>query len=489
VTGTGDSGATQEGGTTQQGGDASTSAGGVSVTVNPVSVAVSVSAHQSYACTVTGSTNTSCTWSVRESGGGSLSPASGSSSLYTAPATVGTYHVVAASAAQPMATATATVTVVNQVVGDCSNLPSAGTWENVTPAALNMGEWCIPYTTGCPNPGVSTGTQIGTYGTHAFALDPNNPGTVYLGTSQLGFYKSTNCGSTWVHIDTGAGSDDLDKGRNWTIVIDPTNSSVLYTTSGYDKGGVYKSTDGGVSWTQVLTANVMQVATFIEKITMDPTNSQHLLVSFHETCKGTPLPGAMTDGMGGWACLAESPDAGKTWSLTTSGMAWAGTDGPGQTMVDSKTWFYGTNGSNGLWRTTTGGVSPDGTSSAWTKVFSGTVNGSVYKATNGVYYVGGSLTGWSTDGISWQTIPNSPGGLSHNGSTNMVDDGTTFYGANGSAYYTAPLAAGALTFSKMASSAPLTSAGSTVAQLDYDKSHHILYSNNLSGGFWRVVTP
>jgi hypothetical protein len=472
-------------------------------------------AQQSYSCTVTGSTNTACTWSVTEAGGGTMSPASGATSVYTAPVLAGTYHVVAASAAQPMATATATVTVVTPTVGNCSNLAATGTWENVTPAVLSQGKWCTPYHTGCGNPGTSTATSIATYGTTNFVLDPNNPGTVYLGTSSLGFFKSTDCGSTWTHVDTGAGASMIDSGRNWTIVMDPTDSNVLFTTAGYGAGGVWKSTDGAVSWKQVLTQNVLDAtgaspcATtmdktvcggaggFVEKITMDPTNSQHLLVSFHTPCAGTtPLPGAMVASNGDWGCLAESTDSGNTWSLTTSGMSWTGSDGPGQTMIDSKTWFYATNGTNGLYRTTTGGVSPDGHSSAWTQVYNSYVDGDVYKASNGVYYIAGSGISWSTDGISWHAMSGSPGAAGVNGSDPMVDDGTNLYVGSTGAFYQAPLGSGALTFTMMPSSAPLTSFASTsstlsvnVAQLGYEKSHKILYTQDMGGGFWRVVVP
>jgi hypothetical protein len=490
------------------------SVGSVTTTVNPQSVAVDVSAQQTYSCLVAGTTNGACTWELQESGGGTIAAAGSSTAVYTAPATPGTYHVVATSVADTRASGTATVTVVNKVVGNCSNLPAPGTWQNITPKALNMGSWCAPYNTGCPQPGMSANGLTGTYGTNAFVLDPNNPGTVYLGTSSLGFYKSIDCGSTWAHIDTGSNANAIDGGRNWSLLIDPTNSEVLYTVSGYDQGGVFKSTDGGVNWAQILTQNVMNAtgATpcamspdqqvcgggggFVEKVTMDPTNVQHLLVSFHTDCAGTtPLPGATVDSTGGWGCLAESVDAGQTWTLTTSALPWSGADGPGQTMVDSKTWFYSTNTCDGLWRTTTGGVSPDSTSSAWTKVYSGCVNGAVFKAANGVFYSGGPQNLWSKDGINWTEITGSPGAASINGSTAMTDDGAWFYTVGGGAYFKAPLMAGVgdLTFT-MISSTPITSVPQQPVEeavpgyLDVDKVHHLLYTSNLDGGFWRYVT-
>ncbi len=489
------------------------SASGVTVTVSPKSVALAFGAKQTYSCTVTGSANTACTWTVTESGGGTIASASSTTAVYTAPMAAGTYHVVAASTATPAATDTAAVTVVQQVVGSCDSLPAAGTWQNITPAALNQGEWCLPYSPNCPNPGSSANGLMGTYGTGAFVLDRNNPGTIFLGTSSLGLWKSTDCGSTWAHIDTGSNAAAIDGGRNWTMVMDPTSSQVLYTVSGYDAAGVFKSTDGGVSWSQILTPNILAAtgATpcsmssdqsvcggsggFMEKITMDPTNSQHLLVGFHTDCAGTtPLPGATVDSSGGWGCLAESTDAGKTWNLTTSAVPWAGLDGPGQTMIDAKTWYYATNSCSGLYRTTTGGVSPDGTSSAWTQVYKGCVNGSVYQASNGVFFTGGSNVLWSTDGVTWTAIASSTGSTSANGSSPMVDDGKNFYVGGTASYYSAPLAPGALTLTAIAST-PLTTLPKSpalqapAAYVDQDSVHHVLYSSNMDGGFWRYVTP
>ncbi len=249
-------------------------------------------------------------------------------------------------------------------------------------------------------------------------------------------------------------------------------SEVLYTVAGYGQGGIYKSTNGGVDWTQILTQNILEVTgasscastnnvqpcggfgAFMEKITIDPTDNRHLLAGFHADCTGTPLPGIAPDSSGGWGCLAESVDAGMTWTLTTSATPWSGLDGPGQMMVNAKTWFYGTNGSQGLWRTTTGGVSVGG-HRAWTQVFSGSVNGSVYIAKNGTYYSGGNSVIWSSDlGVTWTAIPSSPNCTSINGSTPM---------------------------SKAVEESP-------AAYLDYDAAHHLLYSSNLDGGFWRYVT-
>ncbi len=111
------------------------------------------------------------------------------------------------------------------VIGACSDLPGVGTWQNITPPTLDIAEWCALYNGTCPSPATSANGQIGTAtGPTLFVLDPSHPGTVYLGTSSLGIWKSTDCGSTWVHINTGQNGAVLDAGRNWTMVVVPTNS-------------------------------------------------------------------------------------------------------------------------------------------------------------------------------------------------------------------------------------------------------------------------
>jgi hypothetical protein len=184
-------------------------------------------------------------------------------------------------------------------------------------------------------------------------------------------------------------------------------------------------------------------------------------------------------------------DAGGTWSLTTSAIPWAGTDGPGQTMIDSKTWFYSTNGNGGIWRTTTGGVSVGG-QPAWTQVRTGSANGSVYRAKNGVMYSGGFRIQWSLDGVSWTTINNSPNTYSFNGSVTLADDGTTLYaGSAQGTYWSTPdsMSPGSFTMLSPALPPPLSpTAGQDVCgDLDVDSAHHLLYTSNKAGGFWRYV--
>ena len=79
----------------------------VAISVSPITTSLITSATQQFTASITGTTNTTSTWAVQELGGGTVN----SVGLYTAPLTVGTFHVVVTSAADTTKTATATVTV------------------------------------------------------------------------------------------------------------------------------------------------------------------------------------------------------------------------------------------------------------------------------------------------------------------------------------------------------------------------------------------
>jgi hypothetical protein len=104
------------------------------------------------------------------------------------------------------------------------------------------------------------GQPVGSIG--AIAVAPSDPRTIYVGTGEsdirsnlasgIGVYKSVDGGSTWTHIG-------LEETRQISrIVVDPRDSNVVYVGAlGHAYGpnaerGVYKSVDGGTHWTKVL---------------------------------------------------------------------------------------------------------------------------------------------------------------------------------------------------------------------------------------------
>ncbi|MBI2323034.1 MAG: hypothetical protein HYU88_13315 [Chloroflexi bacterium] len=76
----------------------------------------------------------------------------------------------------------------------------------------------------------------------ALAIDPLTPTTLYAGTWGAGMFKSTNGGASWSAVNTGY----LNTGYIAALAIDPTMPTTLY--AGTRWGEVFKSTDGGASW-------------------------------------------------------------------------------------------------------------------------------------------------------------------------------------------------------------------------------------------------
>ena len=65
---------------------------------------------------------------------------------------------------------------------------------------------------------------------------------LYACSDRLGVYKSVDGGSSWTKINHG-----LPNKEAWSIALHPTNPDILWVSMGAG-GGVYKSTDGGASW-------------------------------------------------------------------------------------------------------------------------------------------------------------------------------------------------------------------------------------------------
>lgn len=107
-------------------------------------------------------------------------------------------------------------------------------------------------------------------------VDPSNANTVYLGAPAGGIWKSTNNGATWTPL-----TDQLPQIGVSGIAVDYSNSNVIYIATGdKDAGdsysvGVYKSTDGGLTWNP--TGNMgVSTPTRAGDILIHPTNNQIL---------------------------------------------------------------------------------------------------------------------------------------------------------------------------------------------------------------------
>jgi PKD repeat protein len=174
-------------------------------------------------------------------------------------------------------------------------------WEDERAAAgipkSTNGTWTIVGPTGKP-------TNGGAGRVNFVRFDPTNSNTIWIGTPDGGLWKSTNGGTSWT-----TNTDQLTIIGCSDVAIDPTNTSVMYLATGDNDGsdtyssGVLKSTDGGATWnTTGLNWTASQGRT-IGKLLIHPTNPQILMAFtsagiFRTTNGGT----SWTNPTGTFAC-------------------------------------------------------------------------------------------------------------------------------------------------------------------------------------------
>ncbi len=164
--------------------------------------------------------------------------------------------------------------------------------------------WTRVYDTGIP-----TDAMI-----YSLAIDPNNTNILFAATSK-GVYTSSDHGANWTAKNNGL----PDHHRVMGLVINPADTSTLYVTmwtkpdSATWQGGVYKSTDGGDSWTAKNTGLPQTMGTEEGKtsnypvIVIDPNHPETLYVGNNSW---TPDPGVYktTDGGDNWLRVSRDDD-------------------------------------------------------------------------------------------------------------------------------------------------------------------------------------
>ncbi len=176
--------------------------------------------------------------------------------------------------------------------------------------------------------GISFANVFERYGTGSMgwmAIAPSNQEVLYLGTGEPvharssthgnGVWKSTDAGKTWAHIG-------LDRSYFITKVeVDATNPDIVFVAAMgklYDnemdcERGLYKSTDGGKTWTNIFTAMKDRgVGDFV----IDPANSDIIIAAAYKTFRRawTFIDRQMGND------LYKTVDGGKTWKRLTAGL-------------------------------------------------------------------------------------------------------------------------------------------------------------------------
>jgi photosystem II stability/assembly factor-like uncharacterized protein len=158
----------------------------------------------------------------------------------------------------------------------------------------------------------------------ALALDPSHPDTYWAGTGESwmrnsvsvgdGIYKTTDGGETWTNMGL-PNSEHISR-----ILVDPANSDVVYACvpgrlwSDSADRGLYKTTDGGKTWVQILKGS--NLSTGCSTIAMDPKNPRKLfagLWDFRRTGWGFRSGGSGPDQPSG-SDLLVSEDGGASWT-------------------------------------------------------------------------------------------------------------------------------------------------------------------------------
>ncbi|MEM8895787.1 MAG: sialidase, partial [Bacteroidota bacterium] len=155
----------------------------------------------------------------------------------------------------------------------------------------------------------------------ALALAPSEPEVIYAGTGESfirsnvsignGVWRSTDGGTNWTHLGL------KNTGRISRIVVHPTNPDVVYVAAlghGYtpqQDRGIYKTTDGGQTWTQVL---FVDSKTGASDLVMDPFNPRILFAGMWSL---EIRPWVRKSGGPGGG-IYRSLDGGETWNKLES---------------------------------------------------------------------------------------------------------------------------------------------------------------------------
>jgi len=159
----------------------------------------------------------------------------------------------------------------------------------------------------------------------AIAVAPSNPNVVYVASGEGlhrpdlsvgdGIYKSSDAGKTWQHLGLRDGEQIP------ALAVDPRDANTLFAAvlghpyGANEERGIYRSTDGGATWTKVLYKDARTGGADVQ---IDRSNPSVVYASLWEETLGPWEDGNDYDGTGGG--LFKSTDGGATWKQLTKGL-------------------------------------------------------------------------------------------------------------------------------------------------------------------------
>ncbi len=165
--------------------------------------------------------------------------------------------------------------------------------------------------------------EQGTPSIGALAINPDDPQILYVGTGEAngsgdsypgtGIYKSTDGGSSWSHIGL---EDSYHIGR---IALHPKDPEIVFVAAcgklfgTNPERGIYKSTDGGTTWEQKL---FISDSTAAIDVALDPTDLNTIYAAMWERLRAPDRRK-----VGGWTSgIYKSTDGGNSWYQLTNGL-------------------------------------------------------------------------------------------------------------------------------------------------------------------------
>ena len=194
--------------------------------------------------------------------------------------------------------------------------------------------------------------------------------------------------SAWTFLGPNQEPSNGGVGRVNVVRFDPTNNSIIYV--GAPDGGLWKSTNSGVSWTELNTDKLPVIG--ISDIAIDPTNNQIIYIATGDADASDTYS----------AGVLKSTDGGTTWN--TTGLNWAVSSGNtiSRLLINpTNTNIIYAGGNRGIYRSSNGGGS-------WTQVTTASVTSMEFQPGNpNTVYACGKIFLLSTNGgVSFSTITN-----------------------------------------------------------------------------------
>ena len=198
----------------------------------------------------------------------------------------------------------------------------------------------------------------------AVACSPTDPNLYYIGAADGGVWKTTNGGTSWTPL-----TDFLPVTAIGALAMDPVNPSIVYAGSGESNYanhsryglGLFRTIDGGTTW-QVLGASTFSGRCF-SRILVHPTNHTTIFAAITGAGGGpNRLAAKGHPQAAGPRGLFKSTDSGETWTQVLNGLP--SVDATDVAFLPSNPQImyccignpYGDPG-NGLYKSTNGGAS------------------------------------------------------------------------------------------------------------------------------------